>query len=121
MTTEGLQKAVRSLLAEIPTRRLRGLVLDLRNNPGGVFEHAVSVASAFLSEGEVVSTRGRNSGDDQHYNVAAGSSDLSKGKPLILLINGGSASAAEIVAAALQDHKRATVLGTRSFGKGTVQ
>ena len=94
-------------------------MLDLRNNPGGLLDQAISVSDAFLEKGEIVSTRGRNAEETQRFNARAG--DLAKGKPVIVLINGGSASASEIVAGALQDHKRATVLGTRSFGKGSVQ
>ena len=99
--------------------KLKGFVLDLRNNPGGLLDQAISVSDAFLEKGEIVSTRGRNAEETQRFNARAG--DLTKGKPMIVLINGGSASASEIVAGALQDHKRATVLGTRSFGKGSVQ
>ena len=94
-------------------------MLDLRNNPGGLLDQAISVSDIFLEKGEIVSTRGRNAEETQRFNARAG--DLTKGKPIIVLINGGSASASEIVAGALQDHKRATVLGTRSFGKGSVQ
>ena len=94
-------------------------MLDLRNNPGGLLDQAISVSDAFLQKGEIVSTRGRNAEETQRFNARAG--DLTKGKPVIVLINGGSASASEIVAGALQDHKRATVVGTRSFGKGSVQ
>ena len=94
-------------------------MLDLRNNPGGLLDQAISVADAFLEKGEIVSTRGRNADETQRFNARAG--DLTKGKPIIVLINGGSASASEIVAGALQDHKRATIIGTRSFGKGSVQ
>jgi carboxyl-terminal processing protease len=98
---------------------LKGYVLDLRNNPGGLLDQSISVSDAFLEKGEIVSTRGRNAEETQRFNVRAG--DLTKGKPVIVLINGGSASASEIVAGALQDHKRATIIGTRSFGKGSVQ
>jgi carboxyl-terminal processing protease len=91
----------------------------MRNNPGGLLDQAISVSDAFLEKGEIVSTRGRNSEEAQRFSARAG--DLTKGKPIIVLINGGSASASEIVAGALQDHKRATVIGTRSFGKGSVQ
>jgi carboxyl-terminal processing protease len=98
---------------------MAGYVLDLRNNPGGLLDQAVSVSSAFLARGEVVSTRGRRPEETQRFSARGG--DLTKGKPLIVLINGGSASASEIVAGALHDHKRATVIGTRSFGKGSVQ
>jgi carboxyl-terminal processing protease len=94
-------------------------VLDLRNNPGGLLDQAVSVSSAFLARGEVVSTRGRRPEETQRFSAKGG--DLTKGKPLVVLINGGSASASEIVAGALHDHKRATLIGTRSFGKGSVQ
>ena len=94
-------------------------MLDLRNNPGGLLDQAISVSDAFLERGEIVSTRGRNAEETQRYSARAG--DLTKGKPVIVLINGGSASASEIVAGALQDHKRSTVIGTRSFGKGSVQ
>src|SRR5215831_2450641 len=93
--------------------------LDLRNNPGGVLDQAISVSDAFLDKGEIVSTRGRNAEETQRFNARPG--DLTKGKPIIVLINGGSASASEIVAGALQDQKRATLVGTRSFGKGSVQ
>jgi carboxyl-terminal processing protease len=120
LTGEGLRKALQDLSTRVPANRLRGYVLDLRNNPGGVLEQAVSVSNAFLSSGDIVTTRGRNPEDDKVFTASA-SDDWGKGKPLIVLINGGSASAAEIVAGALQDHKRATVLGTRSFGKGSVQ
>ena len=99
--------------------KLKGFVIDLRNNPGGLLDQAISVSDAFLEKGEIVSTRGRNAEETQRFNARAG--DLTKGKPIIVLINGGSASASEIVAGALQDHKRATVIGTRSFGKGSVQ
>jgi carboxyl-terminal processing protease len=99
--------------------KLTGYVLDLRNNPGGLLDQAISVSDAFLDKGEIVSTRGRKAEDGQRYNAKAG--DLAKGKPMVVLINGGSASASEIVAGALQDHRRAIVLGTQSFGKGSVQ
>lgn len=98
---------------------LGGVVLDLRNNPGGLLSQAVSVSDAFLEQGEIVSTRGRAEGEGDRYNAQSG--DLIDGKPLVVLINGGSASASEIVAGALQDHRRAIVVGTRSFGKGSVQ
>jgi carboxyl-terminal processing protease len=118
-TTEGLKKAIADISAKVPDDKLKGYVLDLRNNPGGLLDQAVSVSDAFLQKGEIVSTRGRNPEETQRFNARAG--DLTKGKPLIVLINGGSASASEIVAGALQDHRRATLLGTRSFGKGSVQ
>jgi carboxyl-terminal processing protease len=118
-TTEGVKKAVADLAAQIAGDKLKGYVVDLRNNPGGLLDQAISVSDVFLEKGEIVSTRGRNAEETQRFNARAG--DLTKGKPIIVLINGGSASASEIVAGALQDHKRGTVLGTRSFGKGSVQ
>jgi carboxyl-terminal processing protease len=98
---------------------INGIVLDLRNNPGGLLNQAIRVSDAFLEKGEIVSTRGRYSEDSERYNAKSG--DLANGKPIVVLINGGSASASEIVAGALQDHRRAIVVGTRSFGKGSVQ
>ena len=98
---------------------LVGYVLDLRNNPGGLLEQAISVSDSFLDKGEIVSTRGRDAEDSQRYNADPG--DLTDGAPVVVLINGGSASASEIVAGALQDHRRAIVMGTASFGKGSVQ
>jgi len=118
-TTEGLKREMTNLTAQIGPDKLKGYILDLRNNPGGLLEEAVSVSDAFLDRGEIVSTRGRNAEETQRRTAKPG--DLAKGKPVIVLINGGSASASEIVAGALQDHKRATVLGSRSFGKGSVQ
>ncbi|HZL29725.1 MAG TPA: S41 family peptidase [Pseudolabrys sp.] len=118
-TTEGLKKAITDIGAKISNDKLKGYILDLRNNPGGLLDQAISVSDAFLQKGEIVSTRSRNAEDTQRYNARPG--DLTKGKPVIVLINGGSASASEIVAGALQDHKRVTVIGTRSFGKGSVQ
>jgi carboxyl-terminal processing protease len=117
-TTDGVKKAIGDLANQIGDK-LKGYVVDLRNNPGGLLDQAISVSDAFLEKGEIVSTRGRNAEETQRFNARAG--DLTKGKPIIVLINGGSASASEIVAGALQDHKRATVIGTRSFGKGSVQ
>ena len=96
-----------------------GVVLDLRNNPGGLLTQAISVSDAFLESGEIVSTRGRHAEDGERFNATPG--DLTEGKPIVVLINGGSASASEIVAGALQDHRRAIVVGTKSFGKGSVQ
>ena len=96
-----------------------GFIVDLRNNPGGLLSEAISVTDMFLEKGEIVSTRGRNLDDGERYNARPG--DLTEGKPIVLLINGGSASASEIVAGALQDHNRAIVMGTKSFGKGSVQ
>src|SRR5215213_8971678 len=116
-TTENLKKAITDLQNQIPADKLKGFVVDLRNNPGGLLDQAISVSDAFLERGEIVSTRGRNAEETQRFSARAG--DLIKGKPVIVLINGGSAS--EIVAGALQDHKRATLIGTRSFGKGSVQ
>ena len=98
---------------------VNGIVLDLRNNPGGLLTQAIKVSDAFLDEGEIVSTRGRAPEDGERFNATEG--DLAKGKPIVVLINGGSASASEIVAGALQDHRRAIVVGTKSFGKGSVQ
>jgi carboxyl-terminal processing protease len=118
-TTAGLRKAIAAIASEIPADKLTGYVVDLRNNPGGLLDQAVSVSSVFLGRGEVVSTRGRNPQETQRL-VARGG-DLTKGKPVVVLINGGSASASEIVAGALHDHKRATLIGSRSFGKGSVQ
>jgi carboxyl-terminal processing protease len=117
-TSDTLKKAIADLSAQ-SGNKLRGFVVDLRNNPGGLLDQAISVSDAFLEKGEIVSTRGRVASESQRFNAHAG--DLTKGKPVIVLINGGSASASEIVAGALQDHKRATVVGTRSFGKGSVQ
>jgi len=118
-TFDNLKKAIEELEAEIPADKLKGFVIDLRNNPGGLLDQAIAVSDTFLDRGEIVSTRGRNSDESQRYNARSG--DMIKGKPVIVLINGGSASASEIVAGALQDHRRATVVGTRSFGKGSVQ
>jgi carboxyl-terminal processing protease len=118
-TTEGLRKAIADIAKQIPSDKLAGYVVDLRNNPGGLLDQAVSVSSAFMARGEVVSTRGRTAEETQRFTAKGG--DLLKGKPLVVLINGGSASASEIVAGALHDHKRATLIGTRSFGKGSVQ
>ena len=98
---------------------VKGFVIDLRNNPGGLLNQAIKVSDAFLEEGEIVSTRGRDPADGDRFNAKAG--DLAQGKPIVVLINGGSASASEIVAGALQDHRRAIVVGTKSFGKGSVQ
>jgi len=118
-TTDGLKKALSDLSNQLGSDKIKGFVLDLRNNPGGLLDQAISVSDAFLEKGEIVSTRGRNPEETQRFNARPG--DLTKSKPLIVLINGGSASASEIVAGALQDHKRATLVGTRSFGKGSVQ
>lgn len=118
-TTEGLKREMANLTTQIGPDKIKGYIIDLRNNPGGLLEEAVSVSDAFLDRGEIVSTRGRNAEETQRRTAKPG--DLAKGKPVIVLINGGSASASEIVAGALQDHKRATLIGTRSFGKGSVQ
>jgi carboxyl-terminal processing protease len=117
-TESGLKKAMASL-AKTLGPKMTGIVLDLRNNPGGLLEQAIRVSDAFLEQGEIVSTRGRRSENIERYNARRG--DIAEGKPIIVLINGGSASASEIVAGALQDHRRAIVLGTASFGKGSVQ
>jgi carboxyl-terminal processing protease len=118
-TTDGLKKAINEIAKEIPSDKLAGYVVDLRNNPGGLLDQAVSVSGTFMARGEVVSTRGRTPEETQRFTARTG--DRIKGKPLVVLINGGSASASEIVAGALHDHKRATLIGTRSFGKGSVQ
>ncbi|TDR94018.1 S41 family peptidase [Enterovirga rhinocerotis] len=118
-TFEGLRTQIEKLTNEIGADKLKGFVVDLRNNPGGLLDQAIMVSDAFLDRGEIVSTRGRNSDENQRFNAKPG--DLTRGKPIVVLINGGSASASEIVAGALQDHKRALVMGTRSFGKGSVQ
>ncbi len=118
-TTDGLKKAIADIGAKVSQDKLKGYILDLRNNPGGLLDQAISVSDAFLQKGEIVSTRGRNAEETQRFSARPG--DLTNGKPLIVLVNGGSASASEIVAGALQDHRRATVVGTRSFGKGSVQ
>lgn len=118
-TVEGLKNAISKAQQDIPSDKFKGYILDLRNNPGGLLDQSIQVVNAFMDKGEIVSTRGRNADETQRYNARIG--DLSKGKPVVVLINGGSASASEIVAGALQDHKRATLIGTRSFGKGSVQ
>jgi len=118
-TTDGLKQAINDLNSQLGADKVKGYVVDLRNNPGGLLDQAISVSDTFLDKGEIVSTRGRNPEETQRFNARPG--DMAKGKPLIVLINGGSASASEIVAGALQDHRRATLVGTRSFGKGSVQ
>jgi carboxyl-terminal processing protease len=118
-TTDGLKQAINDLNAQLGADKVKGYVVDLRNNPGGLLDQAISVPDTFLEKGEIVSTRGRKPEETQRFNARPG--DMTKGKPLIVLINGGSASASEIVAGALQDQKRATLIGTRSFGKGSVQ
>ncbi|HEY2529068.1 MAG TPA: S41 family peptidase [Xanthobacteraceae bacterium] len=119
-TTDGLKAAINDLKSQLGADKIKGYILDLRNNPGGLLDQAISVSNAFLDKGEIVSTRGRNPEETQRFN-ARPSGDLIGDKALIVLVNGGSASASEIVAGALQDHKRATLIGTRSFGKGSVQ
>jgi carboxyl-terminal processing protease len=114
-----IKQAIQALAAKIPPDQFKGYILDLRNNPGGLLDQAVRVAGAFLTSGEIVTIRGRDPGQIHRYNAAPG--DLIDGKPLIVLINGGSASASEIVAGALQDQKRATIIGSRTFGKASVQ
>jgi carboxyl-terminal processing protease len=117
-TADGVRDALLKFQSD-PGDKLKGYILDLRNNPGGLLDQSIAVVNAFVDRGEIVSTRGRNADETMRYNARPG--DLSHGKPLVVLINGGSASASEIVAGALQDHKRATIIGTRSFGKGSVQ
>jgi len=117
-TESGLRAAVENMKKQ-SGNKLKGLVLDMRNNPGGLLDQAISVSDAFLEKGEIVSTRSRREGEGSRANAKPG--DITGGLPVVVLINGGSASASEIVAGALQDHRRAIVLGTRSFGKGSVQ
>jgi carboxyl-terminal processing protease len=117
-TDTGLQEEIDTLRKDAKGQ-LQGIVLDLRNNPGGLLTQAVTIADDFLDKGEIVSTRARKPEDAQRFNAKPG--DLAEGLPIVVLINGGSASAAEIVAGALQDHSRAILLGTKSFGKGSVQ
>src|SRR6267154_221896 len=117
-TDVGLNNAMKNLKQQADNK-LIGVILDLRNNPGGLLDQAVAVSDAFLEKGEIVSTRGRRADDAQRYNARAG--DIATGLPMAVLINGGSASASEIVAGALQDHHRAVLIGTKSFGKGSVQ
>jgi carboxyl-terminal processing protease len=117
-TDVGLNNAMKNLKQQA-NNKLIGVILDLRNNPGGLLDQAVAVSDAFLEKGEIVSTRGRRADDAQRYNARPG--DIASGLPMAVLINGGSASASEIVAGALQDHHRAVVIGTKSFGKGSVQ
>ncbi len=118
-TADGLKTAMTKFQQDIPGDKFKGYILDLRNNPGGLLDQSIRSSNAFIDHGEIVSTRGRNADETQRYNAHPG--DISRGKPVVVLINGGSASASEIVAGALQDHKRATLIGTRSFGKGSVQ
>lgn len=118
-TAEDLQRAIEEITSRIAGDKLRGYVIDLRNNPGGLLDQAIAVADAFLEQGEIVSTRGRSQDEVQRFHAKPG--DLAKSKPIIVLINGGSAGAAEVVAGALQDQKRAKLVGSRSFGMGSVQ
>ncbi len=118
-TFEELKKGIEDTTKEIGADKVKGYILDLRNNPGGLLDQAIAVSDGFLERGEIVSTRARQAEDTQRFSARAG--DLINGKPLVVLINGGSASASEIVAGALQDLKRSTTIGTRSFGKGSVQ
>jgi carboxyl-terminal processing protease len=118
-TYDGLEDAITEIEEHIGEEKVKGFVVDLRNNPGGLLDQAIAVSDAFLDRGEIVSTRGRHADETRRHNARPG--DLAEGKPVIVLVNGGSASASEIVAGALQDHGRATIVGTRSFGKGSVQ
>ena len=119
-TYDNLQSGIQNAITELGgIENLHGVVLDLRNNPGGLLMQAIRVSDAFLDRGEIVSTRGREGTQGERYNATEG--DLIQGRPMVVLINSGSASASEIVAGALQDHRRAVVVGTRSFGKGSVQ
>jgi carboxyl-terminal processing protease len=118
-TYDGLEEAIAEIDDHLGNEKVKGYVIDLRNNPGGLLDQAIAVSDAFLDRGEIVSTRGRHAEETRRHNARQG--DLAEGKPVIVLVNGGSASASEIVAGALQDHGRATVVGTRSFGKGSVQ
>ena len=119
-TFPNLQEGLEEQVAEAGgIDNIDGVIIDLRNNPGGLLNQAIFVSNAFLEAGEIVSTRGRDPADGDRYNAQPG--DLAQGKPIVVLINGGSASASEIVAGALQDHRRAIVVGTQSFGKGSVQ
>lgn len=119
-TYDNMQSGLEGAIAELGgIDNLRGVVLDLRNNPGGLLMQAIRVTDGFLDQGEIVSTRGRENSIGERHNATPG--DLIEGRPMVVLINGGSASASEIVAGALQDHRRAVIVGTRSFGKGSVQ
>ncbi|MFV0490457.1 MAG: S41 family peptidase [Pseudorhodobacter sp.] len=119
-TYQGVEEGLEQMSEELGGwDQVSGVVLDLRNNPGGLLTQAIKVSDAFLEKGEITSTRGRNPGDGERFNAEPG--DLTNGKPIVVLINGGSASASEIVSGALQDHRRAIVVGTKSFGKGSVQ
>lgn len=117
-TFDGVKNEIEKQSEQIGSK-LKGFVLDLRNNPGGLLDQSIAVSDVFLDKGEIVSTRGRHSEETQRFSARSG--DLTKGKPVVVIINGGSASASEIVSGALQDHRRATIIGSRSFGKGSVQ
>ena len=117
-TTQMLKKAIRKINKQLKNN-VKGYIIDLRNNPGGLLDQAIEVSDTFLEKGAIVFTRGRNSEENQRANAHPG--DLTNGKKIVVLINGGTASASEIVSGALQDHKRAVIVGTRSFGKGSVQ
>ena len=118
-TTDGLKKSIADIDNQLGADKVKGFVIDLRNNPGGLLDQAIQVSDDFLNAGEIVSTRGRHPEDTQRYDAKGG--DVTDGKPVVVLINGGTASASEIVSGALQDHKRATIIGMTSFGKGSVQ
>ncbi len=118
-TVDGVEAAVTDIKKQVGEEKLLGYILDLRNNPGGLLDQAIGLSDIFLDKGEIVSTRGRAEEDTKRDNATPG--DMTGGKPVVVLINGGSASASEIVAGALQDHRRAILLGTKSFGKGSVQ
>ncbi|OWY13202.1 peptidase S41 [Thioclava sp. JM3] len=119
-TFPNLESSIKEQVKEVGGMdKVDGFIIDLRNNPGGLLTQAIKTADAFLDKGEIVSTRGRNPQDSERFNATAG--DMANGKPIVVLINGGSASASEIVTGALQDHHRAIVVGTKSFGKGSVQ
>jgi carboxyl-terminal processing protease len=118
-TSRDLESKLADVVTEIGADKVKGYILDLRNNPGGLLRQAIEVSDAFLEEGEIVSTRGRDQSAGERFNATSG--DITGGAPIVVLINGGSASASEIVAGALQDRRRAIVVGTQSFGKGSVQ